>query len=64
MDCPTISNVFSKAIVSNVTWGICTITGLTGPGGPWGPSGPHPPGYLGCHPSPRGPPLSGGPLGP
>ena len=47
--------------MSNVTWGICTITGLKGPGGPWGPGGPCPPGYLGCHPSPRGLPLLGGP---
>ena len=28
------SKVFSRADVSNVTWGVCTIIGLTGPGGP------------------------------
>ena len=59
MDCLTVSNVFSKAFVSNVTWGVCTISGLTGPGGPWGPGSPSPPGYLGCHPSPWGLPSSG-----
>ena len=31
---PTESKVFSRADVSNVTWGVCTIMGLTGPGGP------------------------------
>ena len=61
MDCPTVSKVFSKAVVSNVTWGACTITGLTGPGGPWGPGGPHPPGCLRCCPPPGGLLLSGGP---
>ena len=59
MDCPTESNVFSRADVSNVTWGVCTIIGLTGPGGPSGPGGPCLPGG----PSPSGgPPFpSGGP---
>ena len=34
IDCPTESKVFSRADVSNVTWGVYTIMGLTGPGGP------------------------------
>ena len=58
MDWPTVPKVFSRAVVSKVTWCCCTITGLTGPGGP---DGPCPPGYLGCHPLPGGPPSSEGP---
>ena len=62
MDCPTVPNMFSKAVVSKVPWGCCTIIGLTGPGGPGGPGGPHPPGCLGYHPGgPPGGPSSGGP---
>ena len=61
IDCPTVSNVFSNALVSKVTWGIWTITSLMGPGGPLGPGGPHPPGYLGGCPFPGGLPSSGGP---
>ena len=41
-----VPKVFSNAVVSNVTWGYCTIIGLTGPGGPGGPGGPHLPGHL------------------
>ena len=52
------SNVFSKAVISSVTWGVCTIIGLTGPGGPLGPGGPYPPG------GPGDPPPSGGPPSP
>ena len=61
MDCPTVPNVFSRAVVSKVTWGCCTIIGITGPGGPGGLGGPHPPGYLGCCALLGGPPSSGGP---
>ena len=60
MDCPIVSNVFSKDVVSKTTWGCCTIMGLTGPGGPLGPGGPHPPEHLGGPPFPLGgPPPSG-----
>ena len=62
IDWPTVPKVFSKAVVSKVTWGCCTITGLTGPGGPGGPGGPCLPGCLGFHPFLGGPPSSGGPL--
>ena len=61
MDCPTVPNVFSKAVVSKVTWGCCTIIGLTGPGGPSELGGPCPPGCLGYHPFPGCPPSSGVP---
>ena len=56
MDCPTVPYVFSKVVVSKVTWGCCTIIGLTGPGGPGGLGGPRPPGCLGYHLFPGGPP--------
>ena len=59
IDWPTVPNVFSKAVVSNVTWGCCTIIGHTGPGGPSGPGGPCLPGCLGSLPFPGGPPSSG-----
>ena len=62
IDWPTVPNVFSKAVLSNVTWGCCTIIGCTGPGGPRGPGGPCLPGRLGGLPFPGGPPSSGGPL--
>ena len=58
MDWPTVPNVFSRAVVSKVTWGCCTIIGLTGPGFP---GGPHLPECLGFHPFLDGPPSSGGP---
>ena len=56
-----VPNVFSRAVVSKVIWGCCTIIGLTGPGGPGGPDGPHLPGCLGFHPFLGGPPSAGGP---
>ena len=57
IDWPTVPKVFSKAVVSRVTWGCCTMIGCTGPGGP---GGPHLPGHLGFLPFPRGPTSSGG----
>ena len=54
--------MFSKAVVSRVTWGCCTNIGCTGAGGPSGPGGPCLPGCLGGLPFSGGPPSSGGPL--
>ena len=61
MDWSTVPKIFSNEVVSNVTWGCCTIIGHTGPGGPGGPGGPCLPGCLGSLPFPGGPPSSGGP---
>ena len=56
-----LSNVFSKAVVSNTTCGCCVTTGLTGPGGPLSPGVPLLFGCLGVPSSPLDdPPSSGG----